>query len=164
MRAECKPDRTKGKAIGFRAGFAEHRRTEAAADPICRNDSRVVGGGRLPVECGKCQSIAVAEHPDDTRTSRPQERLRPTWPIWINLSFIVCGLFVLMTQTLGLLRGEPWPGYSLLFDWNRGSWWWLGRLVVIAGWVLLVHLHVRDLLRKRKKSGADVTAGPSPRR
>ncbi|MFI6733216.1 hypothetical protein ACIBI9_09825 [Nonomuraea sp. NPDC050451] len=83
--------------------------------------------------------------------------------------FIVFGLFVLTTQTLGLLAGGPWD----LFGWNLGSWSWLGRLVVIVGWVLLVHLHVRDLLRKRRgvhpapEGGVDVpdvTGGSSPGR
>ncbi|MGW6495302.1 hypothetical protein [Nonomuraea angiospora] len=101
----------------------------------------------------------MAEHPDDTGGLRAEDRLRPTWPIWVNLIFVVFGLFVLVTQTLALLAGEPWD----MFAWNLGS-WWLGRLVVIVGWVLLVHLHVRDLLRKRKQSGADVAGGSSPRR
>jgi hypothetical protein len=102
----------------------------------------------------------VAEQPDDTRRLRPTERLRPTWPIWVNLLFIVFGLFVLVTQTLGLLAGKPWD----MFGWGLGSWSWLGRLVVIVGWVVLVHLHVRDLLRKRAKSEVDVTGGSSPHR
>jgi hypothetical protein len=95
----------------------------------------------------------VAERLDDMRGLRLKDPLRPTWPVWINLFFICFGLFVIVTQTLALLAGKPGDSYDFLFGWNLGSWGWLGRLVVLVGWVLLVHLHAQDLLRKRRGRG-----------
>ncbi|WP_327586689.1 hypothetical protein OHA25_06550 [Nonomuraea sp. NBC_00507] len=95
----------------------------------------------------------MAEQLDDLRGVRLTNRLRPPRPVWVNLLFISFGQLILATQTLGLLAGKPWEGYEFLFGWDLGSWWWLGRVVIIVGWFGIVCFHVQDLLRKRGGRG-----------
>ncbi|WP_219461023.1 hypothetical protein [Nonomuraea rhizosphaerae] len=89
---------------------------------------------------------------DDIRGLRLRDSLRPPRPAWVNLLVIGFGLCVVATQALGLLSGKPWDGYQVLFGWDSSSWWWLGRVVVITGWFLIIALNVRIFVRKRAGS------------
>jgi hypothetical protein len=104
-----------------------------------------------------CQSDVVAVQLDDIRGLRLKDRLRRPRPVWVNLLFIGFGLFIVVGQTLGLLAGKPWEGYEFLFGWDLGSWWWLGRVALIAAWLGGLYFHVQDLLQKH--AGRGVSSG-----
>ncbi|WP_256257299.1 hypothetical protein [Nonomuraea pusilla] len=74
-------------------------------------------------------------------------------PRWFNMVFIVFGAYVILTHTLGLLSGTPWGGFELLFGWELGSAWWVGRLAMVVGWTGIVAMNVQGLRRGRRRAG-----------
>ncbi|GAA4048776.1 hypothetical protein [Nonomuraea soli] len=57
------------------------------------------------------------------------------------------GTVVVISQLLAAFAGRPFDGFEPVFDWELGSWGWLGRAVFIAGWLGIIAQSLRPQSR-----------------
>ncbi|WP_062437799.1 hypothetical protein [Herbidospora daliensis] len=67
----------------------------------------------------------------------------------LNILVIIFGVLVIIVQTSGLLAGEPSDAFEVMFGWDMGSWSWIGRVVMIMGWLAIIYYRIQALRRTR---------------